>query len=107
MRCRKQKAIVSRLSAIEELAGVDVLCSDKTGTLTMNQLTRRCRSSRSARAKPDDVLFGAALATQASSEDAIDQAVLHALKDQSALCRRSSRPRSCRSIRSTSARWRP
>ena len=35
----KQKAIVSRLSAIEELAGVDVLCSDKTGTLTLNQLT--------------------------------------------------------------------
>ena len=35
----KQKAIVSRLSAIDELAGVDVLCSDKTGTLTMNQLT--------------------------------------------------------------------
>jgi H+-transporting ATPase len=31
----KQKAIVSRLSAIEELAGVDVLCADKTGTLTL------------------------------------------------------------------------
>ena len=35
----KQKAIVSKLSAIEEMAGVDILCSDKTGTLTKNQLT--------------------------------------------------------------------
>ena len=34
----KQKAIVSRLAAIEEMAGVDILCTDKTGTLTKNQL---------------------------------------------------------------------
>ena len=34
----KQKAIVSRLAAIEEMAGVDILCTDKTGTLTKNEL---------------------------------------------------------------------
>ena len=35
----KEKAIVSRLSALEELSGMEVLCSDKTGTLTLNRLT--------------------------------------------------------------------
>ncbi|RYO08229.1 Plasma membrane ATPase 1 [Alternaria tenuissima] len=37
----EQKAIVQKLTAIESLAGVDVLCSDKTGTLTANQLSLR------------------------------------------------------------------
>lgn len=80
----KQKAILSRLSAIEELAGVDVLCSDKTGTLTLNQLTVDAPIPFGG-AKPEDVLIGAALATQTSSEDPIDLAVLRALKDKSAL----------------------
>ncbi len=35
----KKQAIVSRLASIEELAGIDILCSDKTGTLTKNQMT--------------------------------------------------------------------
>jgi H+-transporting ATPase len=39
MNLAKKQAIVSRLVAIEELAGVDVLCSDKTGTLTCNRMT--------------------------------------------------------------------
>jgi H+-transporting ATPase len=39
MNLAKKQAIVSRLVSIEELAGVDVLCSDKTGTLTMNKMT--------------------------------------------------------------------
>ena len=33
----EKKAVVARLSAIEELAGMSILCSDKTGTLTKNQ----------------------------------------------------------------------
>ena len=35
----EQGAITKRMTAIEEMAGMDVLCSDKTGTLTLNKLT--------------------------------------------------------------------
>jgi H+-transporting ATPase len=80
----KEKAIVSRLSAIEELAGVDVLCSDKTGTLTMNQLTLD-KPIAYGSAQAQDVVYAAALASQRSSDDAIDQAVFHALDDPKSL----------------------
>lgn len=38
-RLSRQGAITKRMTAIEEMAGMDVLCSDKTGTLTLNKLT--------------------------------------------------------------------
>jgi H+-transporting ATPase len=80
----KEQAIVSKLSAIEEMAGVDILCSDKTGTLTKNQLTLGdpiLFSSKNAQ----DCIFAAALASKIEDRDAIDTAVIGALKDQSAL----------------------
>ena len=79
-----KQAIVSRLAAIEELAGVDVLCSDKTGTLTQNKLTLGdpfCVNGFAA----DDVILAAALASRAENKDTIDLAVLGGLKDPQAL----------------------
>src|SRR5262249_29816020 len=59
----KQRAIVSKLSAIEEMAGVDILCSDKTGTLTKNQLTLGDPILFSAKSAQDCIL-AAALASK-------------------------------------------
>jgi H+-transporting ATPase len=79
LKLSRQKAIVSRLSAIEELAGVDVLCSDKTGTLTQNKLTLDTAISFNGTSS-DDIILAAALASQRQSPDPIDQAVLAAVK---------------------------
>ncbi len=75
----KKQAIVSRLAAIEEMAGMDVLCSDKTGTLTQNKLTLGepwCLDDVTA----DDVVLAAALASRAEDRDPIDAAVLGGVK---------------------------
>ncbi len=80
----KKKAIVSRLEAIEELAGVDILCSDKTGTLTKNQLTLGDPVLFLAK-DADQLILAAALASEKDSEDAIDKAVLAGVKDAKAL----------------------
>jgi H+-transporting ATPase len=80
----KKKAIVSRLVAIEELAGVDVLCADKTGTLTQNKLTLGdpyCVGDTSAQ----QVILDGALASRADNNDVIDLAVLGGLKDDKAI----------------------
>ena len=80
----KEKAIVSKLSAIEEMAGVDILCSDKTGTLTKNQLSLSDPILFAA-TDPQDCVLAAALASKLEDRDAIDTAVITALQDQSIL----------------------
>jgi H+-transporting ATPase len=71
----KKEAIVSRLVAIEEMAGMDVLCSDKTGTITKNELT-------TTEVKPfqgfveNDVLVYGTLASRKEHQDPIDNAII-------------------------------
>jgi H+-transporting ATPase len=80
----KKEAIVTRLAAIEELAGVDVLCSDKTGTLTQNKLTLGDPFSVN-NIPADQVILCAALASRAENKDTIDLAVIGGLKNDQVL----------------------
>jgi H+-transporting ATPase len=80
----KKQAIVSKLVAIEELAGVDVLCADKTGTLTQNKLTLGDPFTVN-NIPADQVILNGALASRADNNDTIDLAVLAGLKDKDAL----------------------
>ncbi len=75
-----KKAIVTHLAAMEELAGIDVLCSDKTGTLTQNKLTLG-EPYDTAGVTPSEIILAAALASPVDSQDPIDVAVRTGLKD--------------------------
>ncbi|MEZ7197766.1 plasma-membrane proton-efflux P-type ATPase [Pseudodesulfovibrio karagichevae] len=80
----KHKAIVSRLESIEEMAGMDILCSDKTGTLTQNKLKLGDPVVFEAKDAAELILAGS-LASKAENEDAIDIAVMDGLADRDVL----------------------
>lgn len=76
-----QGVLVTRLSAIQEAAAMDVLCSDKTGTITCNQLAVADCHPYSPYTQAQ-LLQLAALASDASTQDAIDLAILNAAQQQ-------------------------
>ncbi|MFA8301367.1 MAG: plasma-membrane proton-efflux P-type ATPase [Hyphomicrobiales bacterium] len=75
------KAIVNKLVAVEEMAGMDVLCSDKTGTLTKNELAVSGLFPV-GNYKEDDIILFASLASAEHDNDPIDNAFLRSLKDE-------------------------
>jgi H+-transporting ATPase len=77
----KRGVLVTRLSAAEDAATMDVLCVDKTGTITMNRLAVTGVIPLE-HAKDSDVLFAGALASQEANQDPIDLAFLAAAKER-------------------------
>jgi H+-transporting ATPase len=67
-----QKAIVTHVTAIEELAAVTILCSDKTGTLTLNKLVIDKESIKKyADVEIDEIIHYAAIASRTENADAM------------------------------------
>ncbi len=75
----KKQAIVSRLASIEELAGIDILCSDKTGTLTKNQMTV-AEPVTYSNFSVKDLMIYAALSSKEENNDPIEIPVFDYLK---------------------------
>ncbi len=76
----KKKAIVSKLLSIEEAASIDVLCCDKTGTLTQNQISIAEAIPYKTYSEKDVILFGG-LASKKESRDPIDDAFFDKIKE--------------------------
>jgi H+-transporting ATPase len=79
-----KQAIVTKLTSIEEVAGIDILCSDKTGTLTQSKLTPGDPFTMDG-ITPEQVILSGALASRAEDQDPIDLAVLSGVKDRGQL----------------------
>ncbi|KAJ0437894.1 putative P-type H(+)-exporting transporter [Helianthus annuus] len=79
----QQGAITKRMTAIEEMAGMDVLCSDKTGTLTLNKLTvdKNLIEVFASGVDKDTVVLMAARASRLENQDAIDACIVSMLAD--------------------------
>ncbi|KAK2449254.1 plasma membrane ATPase [Trifolium repens] len=79
----QQGAITKRMTAIEEMAGMDVLCSDKTGTLTLNKLSvdRNLIEVFIKGVDKEHVILLAARAARTENQDAIDSAIVGMLAD--------------------------
>nr|AFM52333.1 plasma membrane H+-ATPase [Malus baccata var. xiaojinensis] len=82
-RLSQQGAITKRMTAIEEMAGMDVLCSDKTGTLTLNKLSvdRNLIEVFAKGVEKEHVMLLAARASRTENQDAIDAAIVGMLAD--------------------------
>ncbi|KAI4337418.1 hypothetical protein L6164_015839 [Bauhinia variegata] len=82
-RLSQQGAITKRMTAIEEMAGMDVLCSDKTGTLTLNKLSvdKTLIEVFAKGVEKDYVILLAARASRTENQDAIDAAIVGMLAD--------------------------
>ncbi|WZY84443.1 hypothetical protein YC2023_030827 [Brassica napus] len=82
-RLSQQGAITKRMTAIEEMAGMDVLCSDKTGTLTLNKLTvdKNLIEVFCKNADKDTVILLSARASRVENQDAIDACIVNMLGD--------------------------
>ncbi len=81
-----KQAIVTRLSAVEEMAGIDVLCSDKTGTLTQSKLTPGDPFTLTG-VTPEQLFDAAALASREEDQDPIDLAILGGVKDSAKIAK--------------------
>ncbi|XP_022754531.1 ATPase 8, plasma membrane-type [Durio zibethinus] len=82
-RLSQQGAITKRMTAIEEMAGMDVLCSDKTGTLTLNKLTvdKSLIEVFVSGMDKDTLLLLAARASRVENQDSIDASIVGMLSD--------------------------
>eukprot|EP00397_Hematodinium_sp_SG-2012_P004482 GEMP01004494.1.p1 GENE.GEMP01004494.1~~GEMP01004494.1.p1 ORF type:complete len:1209 (+),score=244.14 GEMP01004494.1:280-3906(+) len=83
-RLSEENAVVTELTATEELSGMSILCTDKTGTLTLNRLEISEEDSVTFGCENDEMLFFAALACKRGimGQDAIDKCITNTCKSK-------------------------